>query len=326
MSLKYRPEIDGLRAIAVLSVVFYHAEFSVREQNPFQGGFIGVDIFFVISGFLITSIILKQVHAGNYSFRNFYERRARRILPALFLVMLVSIPFAWKLMLPQALMEYAGSIISSLFFGSNIWFWQESSYWAGASATKPFLHTWSLSIEEQFYVIFPFVVLFAWKFSQKYLLGILAVGFLISLQLADHGSITSPDATFYLLHTRAWELLAGAILAKVAIDHGRLSHPLLDATMPAVGLFLIGNAIFFFNSDMGHPSFITLLPIVGTMLVIWFAKSGELVTDILSSKAFVWVGLISYSLYLWHFPIFAFAQIYNENQTDLSRILLIALF
>jgi len=325
MSLKYRPEIDGLRAIAVMAVVLYHAEFSLFGQNPIKGGFIGVDIFFVISGFLITSIILKQVQAENYSFRNFYERRARRILPALFLVMLVSIPFAWKLMLPEALMDYAGSILSSLFFGSNIWFWQESSYWAGSSALKPFLHTWSLSIEEQFYVIFPFIVLFVWKFAKKYLLGILLIGFFVSLQVADHGSVANPDSTFYLLHSRAWELLAGAILAKISIDHGRLSHPLLDVTMPAIGLFFIVNAIFFFDSDLGHPSFITLLPVLGTMIIIWFGKTGEFVTDILSSKAFVWVGLISYSLYLWHFPIFAFAQIYSESQTDLTKLGLIGL-
>jgi len=317
MSIKYRPEIDGLRAIAVVSVVLYHAEFVFRGNNPFRGGFIGVDIFFVISGFLITSIILKQVQDGNYSFKDFYERRARRILPALFAVMAASIPFAWKLMLPQALKEYAGSILSSLFFGSNIWFWSESSYWDAPSALKPFLHTWSLSIEEQFYVFFPILVLVVWKYAQQYLTSIFIIAFLVSLQMADHGSVANPDATFYLLHSRAWELLAGAVLAKFSIDYGRLSHPFLDATMPAVGLFLILNAIFFFNHDMKHPSFMTLLPVLGTVIIIWFANKGELVTDMLSTKVFVGLGLISYSLYLWHFPVFAFARIHDSSQTDL---------
>lgn len=184
MSLKYRPEIDGLRAVAVVSVILYHAGFVFSGITPFQGGFIGVDVFFVISGYLITSIILRETQEGGFSFSRFYERRARRILPALFTVMACSIPAAWMYMLPKAMKEYANSLLYSLSFISNIWFLNEDSYTAEPSALKPFLHTWSLSVEEQFYVIFPIVLMLAWKFARKYLVSLFVVGFLLSLQLA----------------------------------------------------------------------------------------------------------------------------------------------
>ena len=213
--LKYRREIDGSRAIAVAAVVLYHADFTFRGLTVFKGGFIGVDIFFVISGYLITSIILREMAENKFSFAGFYERRARRILPALFTVMLASIPFAWMYMLPKALKEYAGSVLSGLAFGSNIWFWQEASYWTEPSALKPLLHTWSLSVEEQFYVLFPVALVLIWKFARRYLTSLFVLGFLLSLQLAHSGSVRFPDESFYLLPSRGWELLAGALLAKL---------------------------------------------------------------------------------------------------------------
>ena len=164
MTLKYRPDIDGLRAIAVLSVIFYHAKFSLNGNLLFKGGFIGVDIFFVISGYLITSIILREISKNTFSFLRFYERRARRILLPLFVVIIVSVPFALIYMSADAVKQYAGSILSTLAFGSNIWFWREDSYWGGASDFKPFLHTWSLSVEEQFYIIYPIVLLILSKY------------------------------------------------------------------------------------------------------------------------------------------------------------------
>lgn len=325
MSLKYRPEIDGLRAIAVVAVVLYHAEFVFLGVNPFKGGFIGVDIFFVISGYLITSIIVREMSEGKFSFTSFYERRARRILPALFTVILTSIPFALIYMLPKAMKEYAGSVLSALAFGSNIWFWQEDSYTAELSALKPFLHTWTLSVEEQFYVIFPIVLLLLWRFARRYITSIFVLVFLFSLQLAHSGSANYVDATFYLLPTRGWELLAGAILAKLELEKGRPNHPFLDVIMPAVGLFLICNAIFFFNDKMRHPSYITLFPVLGTMLIIWFSKRGKLITYTLGSKPLVAVGLISYSFYLWHFPIFAFSKIKDSTYSQYDKVEWIAL-
>ncbi|MGI4851677.1 MAG: acyltransferase family protein [Janthinobacterium lividum] len=324
MSLKYRPEIDGLRSIAIIAVILYHAEFVFSGFRLLKGGFIGVDVFFVISGYLITSIILRDMNEGNFSFAKFYERRARRILPALFAVILVSIPFSWMYMLPKAVKEYTGSILTTLVSSSNIWFWREESYWAESSALKPFLHTWSLSVEEQFYLIFPITLLLLWKFLRSYITPVLTLVLLLSLQLVHFGNSHFPGATFFLLPTRGWELLAGSILANLELEKGRLSHPFLDNTMPAIGLFLIYNAIIFFNDEMLY-SYITILPILGTMLIIWFCKKGELISDILGSKPFVAVGLISYSLYLWHQPIFAFARIKSMMSSDHQKVGLIVL-
>jgi len=239
MTIKYRPEIDGLRAIAVIAVVLYHAGFVINGTNSFSGGYIGVDIFFVISGYLITSIIIKEMAEQKFSFLKFYERRARRILPALFIVMLSSLPFAWIYLLPKAMKEYAASILSSLVFSSNFWFWQEDNYWAEPSALKPFLHTWSLSVEEQFYLVFPMILVMLWRFAKRHITSILVAGFLLSLLVAELGTIIHPDFTFYLLPSRGWELLAGAILAKHEMDHGRLNRPCFDTFMPILGLFLI---------------------------------------------------------------------------------------
>ena len=320
MTLKYRPEIDGLRALAVVSVIFYHAELILLGGvNPFRGGFIGVDVFFVISGYLITLIILKEISTNCFSFVNFYERRARRILPALLIVITASVPFAWLFMLPKALKEYAGSVLSSLFFGSNIWFFQQDGYTTEASALKPFLHTWSLSIEEQFYMLFPIVLILLWKFCRTYLTGVLIVGLLASLQLAHFISADYQNAAFFLLPTRGWELLAGAILAKLELSKGRISRPALDIAAPLLGLLLICYSIAFYDDQIKHPSWVTVPPIVGTMLLIWFCKKGEFITDILSSKPFVAIGLISYSLYLWHFPILAFARINEIGTTDYAQ-------
>lgn len=320
MSLKYRPEIDGLRAIAVFAVILYHAEFNFGGYNPFKGGFVGVDVFFVISGYLITSIILREMSEGKFSFTRFYERRARRIFPALFTVMTASLPISYYTMLPKAVTEYAGSVLSALVFGSNIWFWREDSYWAAPSALKPFLHTWSLSVEEQFYVFFPIALLLLYKFAREYITKIFVFVFLFSLLLSHFGSAHFPKATFFLLPTRAWELLAGAVLGKMEIERGRIGRPFLDFVMPIIGLLLICSAVVFFNSEMRHPSFMTFLPVLGTMLLIWFCKKGELVSNILASRLFVAVGLISYSLYLWHYPIFAFAKIKSESITPYDKI------
>ncbi len=329
--IKYRPEIDGLRAIAVLAVVFYHAElifyglnpFLIKQYglNPFQGGFIGVDIFFVISGYLICSIILKGIHDNSFSFSYFYERRARRILPVLFFIIAISIPTALLSMNPKELVEFSGSILSTLGFGSNVWFWYEDSYTAQQSDLKPFLHTWSLSIEEQFYFFFPPLLLLVWRYAKKYLLTFLIFVFFISLQIADFSSSRFTDASFYLIHTRAWELIGGAILAKLEIDYGRGRIAFLDLIMPTVGIFLVMHSIIFFDDQMQHPSFITLIPILGTMILIWFCKKDEFISDILSSKIFVSIGLISYSLYLWHFPIFAFSKILEFDQSFTSKII-----
>ena len=312
MKLDYRPEIDGLRAIAVVAVILYHADITIFGHNLFKGGFLGVDIFFVISGYLITSLILKELEAtGNFSFLHFYERRARRILPALFVVMSASLPIAWIYLLPTSFIHFSNSILYSLGFSSNIYFhYSGLQYGAEDGLLKPFLHTWSLSVEEQFYVLFPLGMVFIYKYFKRYLIPIFLIGISISLGLADWGSEIYPSATFYFLHSRMWELLAGSLLAYLEIQRGnRFSNPILNRTLPILGLFLIGHSIVFFNDKMAHPSFFTLSPVLGTCLLIWYANEKELITKILSSNLFVEIGLISYSLYLWHYPVFAFGRI-----------------
>jgi len=312
MKFSYRPEIDGLRAIAVGVVILYHAQITIFGHQPFKGGFIGVDIFFVISGYLITSIILKElITTGYFSFKYFYERRIRRILPALLFVMLVSLPFAWIYLLPSSFIDFSKSILYSLVFSSNFYFHYSGQQYNGEGGSlKPFLHTWSLSVEEQYYILFPIVLLVTFKYFKKYLIHILLFGFVVSLGLADWGSRNHPSFNFYVLPTRVWELLAGSILAYFEITKGhRSKNQKLNLILPTIGLLLIGHSILFFNDKIFHPSFYTLSPIIGVCLIIWFSHKDELITKIISSKLFVGIGLISYSLYLWHYPIFAFNRI-----------------
>ena len=328
MKLTYRPEIDGLRAIAVIAVILYHTQLTIFGHQPFKGGFIGVDIFFVISGYLITSIILKElITTGFFSFKHFYERRIRRLLPALLFVMLASLPFAWMYLMPSSFVDFSKSIIYSLGFSSNFYFhYSGQEYGAVSGFLKPFLHTWSLSVEEQYYILFPIVLLFTFKYFRKYLIHTLIVGFIISLGLADWGSRNHPSFTFYVLPTRGWELLAGSILAYLEITKGhRSNNKNLNSILPSIGFILIGHSILFFDDKMLHPSFYTLSPIIGVFLIIWFSNKNEIITKVLSSKLFVGIGLISYSLYLWHYPIFAFDRINEFSEGDVFNKIIIGL-
>ncbi len=316
MKLPYRSEIDGLRTIAVLSVILYHAQVVVFGHDFFKGGFVGVDIFFVISGYLISRILLSELfEKGKISFLQFYERRARRILPILFTVFLVSFPLAYKYLLPNQFIEYAQSILTATFFGSNIFFYfTNTQYGAEDSLLQPFLHTWSLGVEEQFYILFPIVLLLAYKFAKNHLVTIIAVLILISLQYADWQSTKNTQLNFFMLTSRIWELGIGSLLAFYELKYGRVKHELLNQTMPLLGLAMITHAIVFFNNQTLHPSFITLIPTLGTALIILFSvNKTDLVGKVLSWKPIVGIGLISYSMYLWHYPIFAFARIGDIN-------------
>lgn len=319
--LSYRPEIDGLRSIAVISVILYHAQFFILEKHWFKGGYIGVDVFFVISGYLITRIILSELQTtGSFSFLNFYERRARRILPMLLVVIFVSIPFAWQKLLPSELVEYAKSILSSLFFGSNFFFYfTTTQYGAESSLLKPLLHTWSLGVEEQFYIVFPIVAIIAFKFFRSHFLTIIVALCLLSLQLADMLAVKHPDLNFYLTSSRFWELAVGSMLAYRELNDKALEESFLTRILPITGLFLIAHSILFFDDNTSHPSFYTITPILGVVLIIGFSSSNELVGKILGYKPFVWVGLVSYSAYMWHFPIFAFARM-GEHLSNSNKI------
>lgn len=312
--MKYRKEIDGLRALAVIPVILYHA-----GLTQFSGGYIGVDVFFVISGYLITTIIHDEILRDSFSIAHFYERRARRILPALFFVCLVSIPFAWAWMLPAAFKDFSHSLIAVSLFSSNILFSGESDYFATAAELKPLLHTWSLAVEEQFYLFFPLILLFFRRLKTAALFTLLTTISLTSLFLADYASVHYPAANFYLLITRAWELGMGAMLA-IGLPFMCQPRHLTAQSLSIIGLALIGYSIFYFDESLPFPGLWGLLPTFGTILTIAYARPGTLVSALLSLKLVVAIGLVSYSAYLWHQPLFAFARI---NSVDSTQVLLL---
>lgn len=314
--MKYRREIDGLRALAVLPVIFFHAGFSF-----FSGGYVGVDVFFVISGYLITSILLSDLEKGDFSIQRFYERRARRILPALFFVMLCCIPFAWAWMAADQLKDFSQAFVAISFFASNILFWKKEDYFAPNSEENPLLHTWSLAVEEQFYLFFPIFLLLLWRFGRSttfYLVIALSVASLIS---SEWVSRYDSSANFYLLPTRAWELGVGAICAFI-LNH----RPIRESQiLSLVGVVLIGISIFLFDKSIRFPSVYTLVPVIGTALVILFGSVKTYAGKLLSSPTLVGVGLISFSAYLWHQPLFAFARVRILGEPAPSVMLLLSI-
>jgi peptidoglycan/LPS O-acetylase OafA/YrhL len=303
--MKYRSEIDGLRALAVIPVIFFHAGFEV-----FSGGFIGVDVFFVISGYLITSVLLNDLKMGNFSIVNFYERRARRILPALFVVMLICMPFVWLWLLPQSVKSFSQSLVAVSVFASNILFWKTSDYFAASTELQPLIHTWSLSVEEQFYAIFPLLLLFTWRLGLRWKVVILVKVIILSLGLAQWGAFAKPALTFYMLPSRAWELLIGVSVAVYYSEYDIKKHKYWISELGSLlGFALILYATFTYSHQTPFPSLYALVPTIGAALVIIFATNKTIVGKLLSTKLFLYVGLISYSTYLWHQPLFAFARL-----------------
>ncbi len=301
--MQYRREIDGLRALAVLPVIFFHAGFEI-----FRGGFVGVDVFFVISGYLITSLIYQELQGGKFSFANFYERRARRILPALYFVLAVTVPFAWLWLQPNDLKDYFESLATVSVFSSNILFWMESGYFDSAAELKPLLHTWSLAVEEQYYLIIPVLMYVLWR-NKKSFATTFAVIFVISLLAAEWASSNQPSAGFFLLPFRAWELLIGAFCALyLSSNRSKAFSTNLLQGGSAAGLLLILLSIFSFSKSTPFPGLYALIPTLGSALIILFAKPPTIVGKVLSSRYLVGIGLISYSAYLWHQPIFALAR------------------
>ncbi len=270
-----------------------------------SGGYVGVDVFFVISGYLITNIIITELDQQNFSILKFYERRARRIMPALFFVMLCCIPFAWMWMMPGQFKDFGQSFIAVSLFASNILFWNESGYFDAATEEKPFLHTWSLAVEEQYYMLFPIVLILLWRFGRQPVFYVVIGTAIASLLLSELSWRKFPEANFYLAPTRAWELFAGSICAFLQFGKSQKTSNILSA----LGLTLIVFAIFFYDEFTPFPSLYALAPVGGTALIILFGTSGTWVARLLSTKPFVGIGLISYSAYLWHQPLFAFARI-----------------
>ena len=302
--LKYRAEIDGLRALAVVPVILFHAGFSL-----FGGGFVGVDVFFVISGYLITTILIDDIENRRFSILSFYERRARRILPALFFVILVCVPFAWMWMIPSQMENFSQSLVAVSVFGSNILFWLTSGYFATAAAEKPLLHTWSLALEEQYYLVFPIFLIFAWRFGRDRVFWIITVLASVSLILSELGWRNDASANFYLAPSRAWELFAGSMAAFLVQKRGVQS----SNNLSFFGLALILYSVLAFDEFTPFPSFYTMIPVVGVVLIIMYGDKKTIVAKLLSTKLLVGIGLISYSAYLWHHPFFAFGKIININ-------------
>ncbi len=318
--MKYRAEIDGLRALAVIPVILFHAGFSL-----FSGGYVGVDIFFVISGYLITTILIEDIENNRFSLANFYDRRARRILPALFFVMLACIPLAWLWMLPSQLKDFSESLAAVSLFISNFLFWHESGYFAAASEEKPLLHTWSLAVEEQYYILFPIFLLLAWpRLGKHKTFWIIVVLGAMSLALSEwmwRGGSEKMTANFYLAPTRAWELFAGSIAAFITLKRGVQANNALSL----VGLAAILFSIFYYDKGTPFPSIYALVPVAGAVLLILFAAKETIVAKILSTKVLVGIGLISYSVYLWHQPLFAFARIYLLERPSVTLMAILSL-
>jgi peptidoglycan/LPS O-acetylase OafA/YrhL len=324
--MKYRPEIDGLRAIAVITVILFHAGF-----ESFSGGFVGVDVFFVISGYLITTIILTEMGEGHFSLVNFYERRARRILPPLFLIMLLTTIYAWFWLLPTDMKEFSQSLRAVSSFSSNILFWKTTGYWETASELKPLLHTWSLAVEEQYYFLFPLFLMAMWRYRKRWILFSLVGIAALSLTAAQWGALNEPVASFYLLPTRLWELAIGASIAflflykKEGVQKMR-SSLIVNEIMALLGLVMILYAVIVFNESTPFPSLYALVPTLGTGMIIFFSSAQSRIGRLVGSKPLASIGLISYSAYLWHQPLFAFARYQNlANDGDAALLLLSAL-
>ena len=302
--LKYRAYVDGLRAVAVLPVLFFHANLG------FTGGYVGVDIFFVISGYLITGLILKDLNAGQFYIVKFWERRVRRILPALVVVVFSTLVAGWFLLLPQAFKELGESASAQALLFSNIYFWIKSwigaGYFAPVASVKPLLHTWSLAVEEQFYLFFPFLLLAIKRFSHKSIVpAILLLGG-VSFGSSVFCSYFYSSFNFYFLPTRAWELLIGAFLAATPVPE-RAPIRWMTESLSWGGLLAIVCAVFCYDHNTRFPGVSALLPCIGAGALIW-ANSHTLTSagKLLALRPVVFTGLISYSLYLWHWPVLVF--------------------
>lgn len=341
---KYRPDIDGLRAVAVLSVVAFHA-----FPAWMRGGFIGVDVFFVISGFLISTILFENLENGTFRFSEFYARRIKRIFPALLLVVVASFAFGWFVLMADEYSALGKHIAAGSGFVSNFVLWSESGYFDDAADAKPLLHLWSLGIEEQFYIVWPLVLWFAWKCRLALLIPALVIA-VISLVLNINGIANDPVGTFYSPQSRFWELLCGSMLAWFTL-HGREAmanfRPPLNGwwtrwfarepsqvgveqtrsnVLSLLGCLVLGYGFWRIDRAIGFPGKWASIPVCGTIMIIMAGPRAWINRTILSHKVVVWFGLISFPLYLWHWPLLSFARIVGgEVLGESTRIVAVVL-
>lgn len=316
--MQYRSEIDGLRAIAVLVIIFYHAKISV-----FSGGFVGVDIFFVISGYLITSIIKTDIEKRRFSVARFYERRVRRIFPALYPVLLFVLFIGGFLYQHKPFDQITQSIAATAVFSSNILFWKKSAdYFIMPSEQMPLLHTWSLAVEEQFYIVYPLLLFMVYKyFKRKYvpwLLALILSSFVLSVYLLKENKV----AAFYFAPSRAWELIVGSVI--VYVDSFKVNSEKVRNIISVIGLGLIFYSVFVYGEKTAFPGYGAICPVLGTSLVIFSAHSGtSFVSKMLGVRLLAFIGLISYSLYLWHWPLFVFSRYYLMRNLEIYEAVMI---
>jgi peptidoglycan/LPS O-acetylase OafA/YrhL len=314
--VQYRPDIDGLRGLAILSVVLFHVGFP-----SFAGGFVGVDVFFVISGFLITSLIHPQMRAGGFSFAAFYERRIRRLFPALFAVVAACLILA-TLLLPIDLRFFSLSIAATVLFAANFLFWATTGYFDSSADSKLLLHAWTLSVEEQFYILFPAFLLLTLRYLPRHAQGLILALAVLSIAASATVAGSDPAAAFFLPFFRAWELLLGALLAMNAIPP--VASPVLRDSFSLLGMFFVGYAVFTYTEGTALSGVHALLPCIGTALLIHTGRDGKSrMARILALRPLQFVGLISYSLYLWHWPLVVFAKYFANQDLNLTEQLLV---
>lgn len=318
--MKYRADIDGLRSVAVIPVILFHMGFSW-----INGGYFGVDVFFVISGFLITSILLTKISAGTFSMKDFWLRRVNRILPAIITVILTTLLTSYMFAFKGDLSLIATDALSALFSYGNFHMWLSfGDYWGASAENSFFLHSWSLAIEEQFYIFYPLFLFLLYKKKYsilRWLIGIVT----ISLVLFLYGSKYHPAATFYLLPTRAWELASGGVLSMVISNKyfSKINNN-IESYLATLGIVLILSSYFIFTGREDGYNFSAILPVLGTVLIIAFSSTDNFIGRLLSFKPVVYIGKISYSLYLWHWPIIVFLKSYYSSMLSHSEIVLIS--
>ena len=321
MSTGYRSDIDGLRALAILPVLLFHLQVS-----GFSGGFVGVDVFFVISGFLITGLIQQEISEGRFSYIQFWERRARRLLPPIVVVTAVTWLLAYQFFLPDQLKALGQSIVAITAFASNIFFWMTSGYFAAPEDSIPLLHTWSLAVEEQYYVVFPAVLLLLARRSATARLAAIAIIGLISLAISIWWVRSYPDAAYYLLPSRAWELMLGAGLALVRPENRGLSQRAAN-TLMLVGFTMVLVPVFLYSEHTPFPGIAAMLPCLGTLLIIRVGTRADgALHSLLTHPWTIYCGKLSYSLYLWHWPLIVLWKVWSQQEiSEFSSVEVLAL-
>lgn len=317
--LYYRPEVNGLRGIAVLGAVFYHAEIILGNFRIFPGGFLGVDVFIVISGYLMTAIISKEYKATNtFSFKNYYKRRIRRLLPALLVVIFFTSIASYFILLPSLFEDFIKSVLASIFFFSNFFFhYSGQAYGAQVLSEVPLLHTWSLSLEEQFYIVYPTILLGLVIYLKKRIEIILIIGILLSVIFASIITVNHQSFNYYMLPSRAWEFLFGALLGVKLDQINSNENKKTKQFLALIGFIVLLLSFALFDDSNFHPSYLTLIPVTATYLIIQNTSEDSLINKVLSIPALIFIGLISYSFYLWHHPIFSFAKILDIGQESI---------